>query len=190
MSYSSIIKKTCKCGCGKMPSIGYAGYNSGCRLDLVKDKIDRQSERQAMAIKKEYEGGRVDDLSGLEDDLDMVVSRIVRIGEADSNGNVSCFTCGATNHFTKMQCGHFIPRANKALRWELTNLRTQCVSCNEHKNGNLKVFAEKLDKENPGTSEWLKEQSRQPVKYYRHELKQILLGYRAKLKIIEQKLKK
>lgn len=132
----------------------------------------------------------VDDLSGLEDDLDRVVSRIVRIGEADSNGNVSCFTCGATNHFTKMQCGHFIPRANKALRWELTNLRTQCVSCNEHKDGNSKVFAERLDKENPGTSEWLKEQGRQPVKYYRHELKQILLGYRAKLKIIEQKLKK
>jgi len=190
MSYSSIIKKTCKCGCGKMPSIGYAGYNSGCRLDLVKDKIDRQSERQARAIKKEYGGEQTDDLSGLIDDLDRVVSRIVRIGEADSSGSVSCFTCGHTDHFTKMQCGHFIPRANKALRWELSNLKTQCKNCNELKDGNLKVFAERLDKEKPGTSEWLKEEGRQSVKYYRHELKQILLGYRAKLKIIEQKLKK
>ena len=37
--YSSIIKKTCKCGCGKLPSLGYMGYFMDCRPDLKEEKI-------------------------------------------------------------------------------------------------------------------------------------------------------
>ena len=41
-----------------------------------------------------------------------------------------------------------------------------------------------------GITEWLLEQSRQVVKPTRTELKELLLTYRAKLKLVEQKLKK
>ena len=43
--YSSIIKKTCKCGCGKLPSLGYMGYFMDCRPDLKEEKIKKQKER-------------------------------------------------------------------------------------------------------------------------------------------------
>ena len=43
--YSSIIKKTCKCGCGRWPSTGYAGYFMDCRPDLKEEKIKQQKER-------------------------------------------------------------------------------------------------------------------------------------------------
>lgn len=48
--YSSIIRKPCKCGCGKMPSTGFAGYNSACRPDLMQAKIKRQNSKQQLAF--------------------------------------------------------------------------------------------------------------------------------------------
>ncbi len=44
--YSSIIKKTCACGCSKWPTLGYEGYNMDCRPDLKEEKIKKQAERQ------------------------------------------------------------------------------------------------------------------------------------------------
>lgn len=44
--YSSIIKKTCVCGCGRWPSTGYKGFFMDCRPDLKEEKIKKQAERQ------------------------------------------------------------------------------------------------------------------------------------------------
>lgn len=44
--YSSIIKKRCKCGCNKYPTLGYEGYNMDCRPDLKEKKLSQQKERQ------------------------------------------------------------------------------------------------------------------------------------------------
>ena len=44
--YSTIIKKTCACGCSKWPTLGYEGYNMDCRPDLKEEKIKKQAERQ------------------------------------------------------------------------------------------------------------------------------------------------
>jgi len=45
MPYSSIIPKTCKCGCGRYPDLGFSGYSKWCRPDLVEEKIKQQKER-------------------------------------------------------------------------------------------------------------------------------------------------
>lgn len=49
MAYSSIVRKRCKCGCGKWPTTGYAGYNQDCRADLKRKKLDKLAERQDAA---------------------------------------------------------------------------------------------------------------------------------------------
>lgn len=49
MAYSSIISKNCKCGCNRRPTLGYQGYNSQCRPDLVAAKIKRQNSKQQLA---------------------------------------------------------------------------------------------------------------------------------------------
>lgn len=46
--YSSIVRKPCKCGCGKMPTIGFKGYNSACRPDIQKEILERQKKRQSL----------------------------------------------------------------------------------------------------------------------------------------------
>lgn len=39
MSYSSIVKKRCKCGCNRYPTISCAGYNYLCAPQEIKDKL-------------------------------------------------------------------------------------------------------------------------------------------------------
>lgn len=39
MSYSSIIKKKCKCGCHRYLTLGYAGYSYNCAPQEIKDKV-------------------------------------------------------------------------------------------------------------------------------------------------------
>lgn len=46
MAYSSIIKKPCKCGCGKMPSVGYNGYYYSCNPEMMRIKIAKHKEKQ------------------------------------------------------------------------------------------------------------------------------------------------
>ena len=79
--------------------------------------------------------------------LDAVVSKFVRIFYSDKNGMVACYTCGKVKHFSEQQCGHFIPRNILITRWELKNLRVQCVGCNMFGNGKILDFEDNLVKE-------------------------------------------
>lgn len=49
MSYSSIIPKKCKCGCGRYPTLGYQGYNERCRPDLREEKLKKNKQKKALA---------------------------------------------------------------------------------------------------------------------------------------------
>lgn len=53
--------------------------------------------------------------------LDTLVSKCVR------NENPRCVICGSTDN---LNCGHYISRVVKALRWHPLNVHTQCASCN------------------------------------------------------------
>lgn len=59
-------------------------------------------------------------------------------------------------------------------RFSVNNCRPQCKDCNEHKDGNLKVFAERLESEHPGIVEILQEQARGVQDYGRDELKVLI----------------
>lgn len=191
MSYSSIIRKPCKCGCGKMPTTGFAGYNENCRPDLKQGKMNKLQERQSAVfagtkIEKELEESR----QNLIEDLDYVTSRITRLSASDEKGNCPCFTCPTVKHFSLMQSGHYIPRANLATRYIEHNQKPQCESCNCHKHGNLKVYKERLEALQPGLSEWLEEQSRLVAKPSKYELKELLSVLRVQLRVLENKIKK
>jgi len=122
-------------------------------------------------------------------DLDYVHSRLVRIMSADEKGLAHCFTCDKVQHWTMMQLSHFIKRSNTLTRWDIRANRCCCKYCNETLGGNLKVFAERLNLEQPGLADQLNEIAREPYKWGRDELKQLLIDIRAKLRIAEAKLK-
>lgn len=66
MSYSSIISKNCKCGCNRRPTLGYQGYNSQCRPDLVAAKIKRQNSKQQLAFNAKSKKEKRSLRSGIE----------------------------------------------------------------------------------------------------------------------------
>lgn len=51
MTYSSIINNPyCKCGCGKVKTLGFKGYNIACRPDLKEEKLNDHKKKQALII--------------------------------------------------------------------------------------------------------------------------------------------
>lgn len=46
MAYSSIKRRTCKCGCSKMPTISCAGYNYSCMPDELRAKVGDKKKLQ------------------------------------------------------------------------------------------------------------------------------------------------
>lgn len=146
--------------------------------------LDRAEQRNALQRGVKLEKPNKD----LIKDLDDLFSRYVRLSAMDENKECECYTCSNKQHWTLMQCGHFISRSHKGLRWLLKNLKVQCFTCNVEKRGNLIVYAERLNLEEPGLSEWLTDQSRDIVKPTTSDLKELLIDIKAKLKLVERKL--
>ena len=105
----------------------------------------------------------------------------------NDDGLVTCYTCPNIAHWSMpfMQCGHFIKRGETQLRWDFRNARVQCKTCNENLEGNLKIYAERLNEEYPGLPDQLREIAQEPYSYGISELKQLLIDLRAKLRIVE-----
>jgi hypothetical protein len=79
--------------------------------------------------------------------LDAVLSKYVRIKDADSEGFVTCYTCDSRKHWKEMQCGHFISRAYYSHRFNPDNVRPQCFSCNMYYHGRQYDFGKNLERE-------------------------------------------
>lgn len=198
MAYSSIIQKPCKCGCGKMPTTSFRGYNMDCRPDIkeeIKKKHNaRQYQKQKVGklFREQIQNGNHEDASrqNIYNDLDWVVSRIVRIMASDKNGFLQCYCCQNPLQWSMADCAHFISRKCLQLRWDIKwNLRPNCKTCNQHEYGNLEAFAANLEKEQKGIVEQLREMEREVYKPDLSQLKQLLIDLRAKLRIVENKFK-
>lgn len=132
------------------------------------------------------ERGELPAVAILTDDLDIIFSQLIRLKGADENGMVKCFTCEDVKHWKQMQCGHFVPRAQMPTRFSEKNCRPQCKICNEDKRGNLKVFSERLELEEPGIVAILEEQSRGIQDYGRDELRVLIYDTTRRVKIIQK----
>jgi hypothetical protein len=53
-----------------------------------------------------------------------------RLEEADKSGVCTCASCGRLDYWHNMDAGHFIPRANKNLKFHSMNVWPQCAQCN------------------------------------------------------------
>lgn len=86
-------------------------------------------------------------ISNLIKEADRLWSNKVREIQPLKTRYLNCFTCGIKKSNKKLQCGHYITRAIKLLRWHPDNCRVQCVGCNIFKKGNVTEFRVNLIKE-------------------------------------------
>lgn len=172
-SYNSTItrkKKPCK-RCGQPSFIFSKGRCQQC--STIEDTLARE-ERMV-----ESEDG----LPQLIADLDALVSRYVRRKAADKDGYCECYTCNRKLPVSQMQAGHYIPRGNQLLRFDIDrNLRPQCPECNCINYGKIAEYGKRLELEMLGVTEMLLEESRIVHRWGRDELKSMILDYTLKLK--------
>lgn len=77
-------------------------------------------------------------------DVAKVFQRLVRMLEADADGNCTCVTCGKVLPWNDsgMNAGHYVSRSRHATVFHFINCHSQCVSCNDHKGGNAARYEE------------------------------------------------
>ena len=58
-----------------------------------------------------------------------------------------CYTCGSLHGIKSIDCGHYVNREQKTVRFDENNARPQCVFCNQHRSGRHVIFGTNLQKE-------------------------------------------
>ena len=95
-------------------------------------------------------------------------SRYIRLRDAQlSNGELinQCATSGKWMLCKELECGHFVSRRHKGLRYNAMNAMPQSTYENKWKYGNPLKMAEAIDKKfGEGTSEKLQQMSREVSK--------------------------
>lgn len=112
--YSSIIRKSCKCGCGRNPDIGFQGYSNQCRPDLKEAIIAKQRKRNAAKLTGTKLRGLAYEQQEIKAPKDYaVLDRWFRDRQKEMTGR--CMNCGGkTEAHTKLyKCsiGHILPKA-------------------------------------------------------------------------------
>ena len=114
--------------------------------------------------------------STLKKKLWRLTSEYVRLSSVDANGYCSCVTCGRTEHYKKMQAGHFIPQAQgNAVRFDLRNIHVQCYRCNINLGGNgPEYYPFMLEKYGQDVIDELRKLSNTSVKFTAPELQDMI----------------
>jgi|688.fasta_scaffold174778_5 hypothetical protein len=164
--------------------VGKSLYCLKCRnYDKAKQQTERANKRLLDRVKD-----KDNDRSYIIQDLDDAMSQYIRIKNADANGIVQCYTCSWKGRWQDADCGHFVSRGTMLLRWDTRNLKVQCKNCNQMNYGNIECYAANLNKDTPGLSDQLFEEAKEPHKWTRDDLKEMLIDIRAKLKLVKTKI--
>lgn len=119
--------------------------------------------------------------------VDALFSEVIRLRDADSDGMVSCITCGDRHHWTDVDCGHYVKRGNMATRWNLKNSAGQCRLCNSTQDGKEDEHALAIDRiHGPGTAEQLRKLGKTEVHFSEPELESMCQELRKEIKALKE----
>lgn len=105
--------------------------------------------------------------------LDSVFSIYIR-RRYSMNDIAKCVTCGKEDHWSKLQCGHFMSRKHMSTRWNEDNCQVQCAGCNVFRYGEQYIFSQYLGN---NLSEELHKQSKEICKFTDVELQDMIAHY-------------
>jgi hypothetical protein len=113
--------------------------------------------------------------------LDILFSQFVRVSNTDKNGYCICVTCGKKGHWKdgSIQAGHFMSRKHYSTRWDIRNVKPQCVGCNMFKSGEQYKYSIYLGSE---LANELYLQSNKIVKFSNDDLQEMIDRYSTELK--------
>ena len=167
-SHNSTIqrrKKPCKTCRGPSYIFSHGNCERCAKIESVKKSDEKDEEdTESVAI--------------LKKDADLLFSRLIRLrAAAPGTGMCSCFICGADVHYSQAHAMHYVNREDSLVRLHPKNVRVGDKKCNIYLDGNLKLFAERLDEEEKRLSEWLYLEGNKVYKFTRDELKRLCADY-------------
>jgi hypothetical protein len=117
-------------------------------------------------------------ISTLIKNLDTVYSRYIRTKYA-VDGIAPCFTCEKSLPIAEMDCGHFVSRRFKSVRFHEKNTHPQCRYCNRYNEGMKDVYAFRLiEKYGPDIIRELNQLRLQEKRFTRQELEALISHYK------------
>ena len=118
-----------------------------------------------------------------------LMQRLVRIKAADDNGLCRCVTCGKVDHWKDMDGGHFIKRTYTAHKLLEENIHPQCRRCNRFMDGEGAAYSlYMIDMYGREFVDRLEQTKREPVKYRRVEIVEIIAELKQRVKAAEDAL--
>lgn len=118
---------------------------------------------------------------------DAVFSEYIRLRDANEDGICFCCTCGKPFSWKDGDCGHFIGRQHKGLRFNELNCHAQCRACNRFNEGRKDRYAEFICKkygENVLNQLYLAE--KQISKMTKFDEYQIYLCYKQQVELLKK----
>jgi hypothetical protein len=127
---------------------------------------------------KEQDVEETESVAILKKDADLLFSRLIRLRAAEPiTGVCHCYICNSAVHYTAAQAMHYIKRLDSSCRYSFKNVRVGDKKCNEYLDGNLKLYAEKLEAEEPNLTEFLYQEGKEVYKFSRDELKRLIADW-------------
>jgi len=120
-------------------------------------------------------------MRSLEKKLDDVFSQFIK--RRESMGHYAlCFTCNKRMSVelvngrikSEAQCGHFVKRQHRSLRWEPLNAQIQCPRCNMYGGAQDEFAARIVDKYGAGILSWLLIRKHETVRHTRADLEKMI----------------
>jgi len=126
-------------------------------------------------------------MSSLTKMLDDIFSKYKRMINLKENGLITCFTCQQEFELKNIDCGHYISRQYKTVRWDEQNTEPQCKSCNRFHEGRKDVFALNLQKKyGDDILEKLNQRKNQIKKFTEYELQEMVKYYKDQVESLQR----
>jgi hypothetical protein len=175
LKINNLIPKTKYGDCGVCPKKHVRVIKRGKTLYCITCAL--KEKRSTKPIKKIKSSSKLVKAStdSIERELDGLLSRYIRLSNTMPSGLIKCYTCNYLGSYNEMECGHYIKREHKAVRWDINNVKPQCNNCNCFLHGNIPVYRQNLERDAPGMAAYLESQKLIRKKYYGHELQELKL---------------
>lgn len=146
------------------------------------DKRDREIEKQLERWKKKT-------LNYCLEATATKLQLLVRLRDADEDGNCVCCSCGKKDHWKFMQGGHLISRRYKATMLSEDNIHSQCPRCNGYLGGNFAGYSLFMKKRYGANAIYnLSTRAKKSKKWTKDELAPMIVDYRAEIKQIKESM--
>ena len=124
-----------------------------------------------------------DSISSLKKKAWKLLSKAIRLEAADKNGQCKCVTCDQKKPWKEMQAGHLVSGRSNGVLFDERGIWPQCYACNVCRQGmgaEYTVFI--LGVYGQGVGDDLIRKRREVVRFTKEELKEMIEGYKVRIK--------